>query len=735
MKCPFITTVVKKTKVDTDGKVIGEEVIETIERAECMREECMVYDSANASCSLFNTNQKTNQILSEVKKSGAEISKALFERTETLGVIYSTNFQTLQDALLAKLDLIRKSNEILVMGMDRATGSMEKTIESIEKLLAPITATSETGKELAKLFEVKVNDIKNSLGILSTDMKALFITLVNEIKNGLAGMSEGLKKELAPLIDDTKGIREAHTQLVQSSVRTNSTLAEVGKTVDLLDAHLNNLLKELTTTVNENIKGEIAPLLEELKNGRTMSEQLVKIAGNTIGNLNEMSSRVGQLGEQLVQSQGTNMTTLSEILRNVTAIDDHMSSATNEIGASIVASVQQILSLGGKLEDVNKRLEMGQKQDLVSFEHVTKSIDDLNGVLGKSFETFNNFAQQQNEVTVSIMNQFKSLEEGLHAMSDEGDTQLRDIFVEIEKIHSLLLDRLEIYKAGLEGMLALAKKGFDRNADSIDELKSEYHKTAGSLVEAARSIRDTEVELKNFTGSTAEALNENITRVTKELSSFQIELTKYIKENIGRFSEVIEHQKGLAEGTKNIYEEMSQLFRKQEEQLREQARITHLNEAQLHNDRAIILFHRGNYEAAHMEIKEALKIDETSEYYNNLALILSELGNLEKSRDAYKKAIELAPEFSEIYNNLGLLYMKLKDYDNAITTFGEATKRNINYSLAYTNLGHAFAAKENFDEAIKAWEKALAIDPSNSDAADAVKLYKEGRIDGYTEET
>ena len=130
MKCPFITTVVNKTtvKLDAAGKKIGEEVTETTEKAECIREDCMIYDAPNASCALFSSNAKVGQVLTEVKKSATEVNKSLFERTETIGVIFSTNFQTMQDAMLAKLDLLRKSTEVLIMGMDRSTGSMEKTV-------------------------------------------------------------------------------------------------------------------------------------------------------------------------------------------------------------------------------------------------------------------------------------------------------------------------------------------------------------------------------------------------------------------------------------------------------------------------------------------------------------------------------------------------------------------------------------------------------------------------------
>ena len=52
----------------------------------------------------------------------------------------------------------------------------------------------------------------------------------------------------------------------------------------------------------------------------------------------------------------------------------------------------------------------------------------------------------------------------------------------------------------------------------------------------------------------------------------------------------------------------------------------------------------------------------------------------------------------------------------------------MNYAHAYVNLGATLVELEKYDEAINAYEKALEIDPSNHDAREAIKLYKEGKI-------
>ncbi len=784
MKCPFVSRVVRKitSRVDAQGKVIGDDVVETNETAECLRDECMVYDKSNASCSLFVSNLRAGQLLAELKKSSTEMGKALFERTETLGVIYSTNFQTLQDAVLSKLDLIRKSNEIMAMGLDRTSGSLAEIIESIGKLNIPLSANAESGKTLEKLIGVMDNGLRNGLASLSTDLKGVLITVHNESKQSLAQLGEALKKDLTPMVEDLKSVRAASEIFVQFTNNALGGIGDISKSVDLLDVHVNNAFKELGTRVESDIKfqGEVAG--QETQKALKVSEHLVELSSSTVNSLSEVLNKIGTVGEQLsgrlgnldehtaavlketasglgdylrhelqpvahelvagraaseaaLQSLNMVINSLTDVFKGVTTLDETATKGLGTVAVGLEAVAGQVGNLGGKLDGMEKNMVVVGAQQQAAFDGFAQSVKDMAAALDKSYQSIVQYAGQQTEMSSSVVIHFKALEDSLRAMSEEGDTPLRDIAHELEKLQTMLHDRLEIYKVGLEGLLALEKKGFDRNAEAIDALRAEYGQTVVALTDAARSIHETETELKSFTGKTADALNDNITRVTSELSIFQTELARYIKENIGRFTEIVEQQKSIAEGSRTAFESMNTVFKKQEEQLKAQERTSVLQQAQVRNDRATVMFHRGNYDAALLEIDEALKIEESAEYHNNRGLILSEMGRPDDSRKAFQKAIEMAPSMSEPYNNLGLLYLKIKDYDSAVATFGEATKRNINYAAAFTNLGHAFAANESFDEAIKAWEKALTIDPTNHDAREALKLYKEGRVDGYTAET
>lgn len=295
MKCPFITIIMRKltVKVDEAGKRVGEEAAETAERADCLREECMVYDKPNASCSLFSANVKAGQILAEVKKSANDMGKALFERTETIGVIFSTNFQTMQDAMIAKLDLLRKSTEVLVMGIDRSTGSMEKTVENLERLFEPIKASADSSRALEKGVFALSADIKGTMTAMNNDLKAMLFTLANEWKTGISGLADTFKKELAPMVEDLKNVRQAGTQLLEFTTSSLNGLGEIGKGIDLLGTHIVNTLKESDSSLAENLKTQLAPLGQDLKSAQIAAEQLLRISGTIFGTLGDLQKTMG----------------------------------------------------------------------------------------------------------------------------------------------------------------------------------------------------------------------------------------------------------------------------------------------------------------------------------------------------------------------------------------------------------------------------------------------------------
>jgi tetratricopeptide (TPR) repeat protein len=84
---------------------------------------------------------------------------------------------------------------------------------------------------------------------------------------------------------------------------------------------------------------------------------------------------------------------------------------------------------------------------------------------------------------------------------------------------------------------------------------------------------------------------------------------------------------------------------------------------------------------------------------------------------AYKKTIEINPEYVKAHNDLGVAYYRKKIYDEAIAAYKKAVEINPEYVTAYYNLGLAYYyGKKMYDEAISAYKKAIEINPKYAKA-------------------
>lgn len=101
--------------------------------------------------------------------------------------------------------------------------------------------------------------------------------------------------------------------------------------------------------------------------------------------------------------------------------------------------------------------------------------------------------------------------------------------------------------------------------------------------------------------------------------------------------------------------------------------------------------------------------------YNFYGIICSKKNNIDKSIDAFKKAVNLDKNFVDAYFNLGVI-LKNISVEESINNFKkvvELDKRNIN---ALSHLGAIYASKKNFLEAKYFFEKVIIINPLLADA-------------------
>jgi len=78
---------------------------------------------------------------------------------------------------------------------------------------------------------------------------------------------------------------------------------------------------------------------------------------------------------------------------------------------------------------------------------------------------------------------------------------------------------------------------------------------------------------------------------------------------------------------------------------------------------------------------------------------------------------------AQAYQN-GVRYMQAKQYQYAAYYFNQATQTDAGNAKAWQGLGNAFYAQGNKAKAIEAWDKAVALDPSNTQLASYVASLK-----------
>ncbi|EGK89477.1 tetratricopeptide repeat protein [Microcoleus vaginatus PCC 9802] len=100
--------------------------------------------------------------------------------------------------------------------------------------------------------------------------------------------------------------------------------------------------------------------------------------------------------------------------------------------------------------------------------------------------------------------------------------------------------------------------------------------------------------------------------------------------------------------------------------------------------------------------------------YHNLGNSLQEIGRFDEAVAAYKKAIELNPNFSWSYHSLGDVLLKLEKCEEAVAAYKKAVELNPDFSWSYHNLGDALLKLRQWEEAAAAYRCEIAL---NSDFA------------------
>lgn len=132
----------------------------------------------------------------------------------------------------------------------------------------------------------------------------------------------------------------------------------------------------------------------------------------------------------------------------------------------------------------------------------------------------------------------------------------------------------------------------------------------------------------------------------------------------------------------------------------------------------ILNWRKGNLEKADELLQDALKrafpLEDNwfeAECFNAIALVKFSQGKNNEAIEAYKQAIESAPEQIFVWNNLGNLCLKTQRNDEAMLAFQKTLKHNPKDSVAWNGLGAIYFRIGYIDDSVAAYQKAIEYAP------------------------
>jgi len=127
--------------------------------------------------------------------------------------------------------------------------------------------------------------------------------------------------------------------------------------------------------------------------------------------------------------------------------------------------------------------------------------------------------------------------------------------------------------------------------------------------------------------------------------------------------------------------------------------------------------HLGDYEKSRESYERALSLDENYVYawYKLGNLYQDHLRDYEKSRESYERALSLDENYVHAWNGLGNLYQDhLGDYEKSRESYERALSLDENYVYAWYNLGNLYQYHlGDYEKSRESYERALSLDENN----------------------
>ncbi len=113
----------------------------------------------------------------------------------------------------------------------------------------------------------------------------------------------------------------------------------------------------------------------------------------------------------------------------------------------------------------------------------------------------------------------------------------------------------------------------------------------------------------------------------------------------------------------------------------------------------------GDLEEAEKLYREALKIAELPEIWNNLGNVLRRMGKIGKALEAYEKALSLDPSYKTAKLNLGFALLDVGNYGEALMIFESLKNSGYESSELEEALALTYAKTSRYAEFVQMYSK------------------------------
>jgi tetratricopeptide (TPR) repeat protein len=133
--------------------------------------------------------------------------------------------------------------------------------------------------------------------------------------------------------------------------------------------------------------------------------------------------------------------------------------------------------------------------------------------------------------------------------------------------------------------------------------------------------------------------------------------------------------------------------------------------------RANQLFQRGNTAESVARLQELLRdYPDSREGWFALGQILHVSGDYKWAEKAFRKVVDLAPDYAEAHNYLGAAQLRQGKLDDAIVSLRKAIELKSDFALAYCNLGRCLLQRKDAFAAVDAYRTAVHLKPDYAPA-------------------